>query len=274
MKKIKYIILFILVSICCGCSYFYASTTRNIRHSGFAIASGTFKCDAVFEKKEVNDKIKFYIGNFMISENGYIYETNLGRVYSNDMNCRKPDFSHKIEAVFDTNVMKDTEGNYYYLSGANNVTPYSKVSELDSNYSLYDILLRDDDVVKASATGTNEFYVLKEDGNVYLYTVIKNNASNTYIVDKINMIYSSNDFGSKIVDFNYNGNSTATYVRTEKSIFKMQVTNSEECNKYADVACKYEMMEDEKLTLAKDSILAYSGTSLITTYGKIFNVTN
>ena len=54
----------------------------------------------------------------------------------------------------------------------------------------------------------------------------------------------------------------------------MQVTNSEECYKYADVACKYEMLKDEKLTEEKDRIMAYSGSTLITNYGRVFNVNN
>ena len=54
----------------------------------------------------------------------------------------------------------------------------------------------------------------------------------------------------------------------------MKITNIKECSKYADVACKYEMAEDEDLTKAMNRIIAYNGGTLITTYGKIFNATN
>lgn len=277
MKKIKYIILFIFVFICCGCSYKYASTNRSIRHSGFVITNNTFKCDAIFEKKEViNDKIRFYIGNYMISEEGNIYETNLGKVYSNDMNCRRPDFSQKVYAIFDLNILKDNAGNYYYIGGNEKVSAFSQVTEADEDYSLYDLLLKDSDVVKVSTVNskTGEFYVLKTDGNIYQYIVSKNNTNNQYIIDSINKIYSSSDFGSRILDFDYKGSSTSTFVKTEKAFFRMKVTNSEECNKFADVSCEYQMMEDTKLTEVIDRVLAYNGSTLITTYGKVFNVIN
>lgn len=274
MKK-KYIILFILLLLCSGCSYKYASITRSIRHSGFIVANNTFKCDAIFGKKEViNDKVRFYIGNYMISESGNIYETNLGKVYSNDYNCRKPDFKGTIFAVFDLNVLKDSEGDYYYIGGNDKVAAFSKVSETDQDYTLYDILLKDTDVVKASTVNskTGEFYVLKSDGNIYQYKIINNNGQ--YITDSINLLYSASDFGANILDFNYNGSSTTTFVKTEKAYYRMKVTNSKECSKYADVPCKYEMAEDTELTKVMDKVLAYNGGTLITTYGKIFNATN
>lgn len=278
MKK-KYIILFILILICSGCSYKYASTTRTIRHSGFVIANNTFKCDAIFGKKEViNDKIRFYIGNYMISENGNIYETNLGRLYQNNYNCKKPDFDKTIYAVFDLNILKDSDGDYYYIGGNERVSAFSKVSETDQDYELYNILLKDDDVIKASTVNskTGEFYVLKTDGNIYQYFILSNNngVNKSYVTDSINLLYSARDFGAKILDFNYNGSSTTTFVKTEKAYYRMKITNIKECSKYADVACKYEMAEDEDLTKAMNRILAYNGGTLITTYGKIFNATN
>ena len=74
MKKIKFIVLFIFILMCCGCSYKYAGTTRTIRHSGFNMTSGKFTCSPIYDKKEIKDRIKLYVGNYMISENGNIYE--------------------------------------------------------------------------------------------------------------------------------------------------------------------------------------------------------
>lgn len=278
MKK-KYIILFILLLLCSGCSYKYASTTRSIRHSGFVVANNTFKCDAIYGKKEViNDKVRFYIGNYMISENGNIYETNLGRVYQNDYNCKKPDFNGTIYAMFDLNVLKDSNGDYYYVGGNEKVAAFSKVSETDEDYGLYDILLKDSDVVKASTVNskTGEFYVLKSDGNIYQYLITNSTVNNNkvYLTDSINLLYSASDYGAKILDFNYSGSSISTFVKTEKAYYRMRVTNSKECSKYADVACKYEMTEDADLTKVMDKVLAFNGSTLITTYGKIFNATN
>ena len=53
----------------------------------------------------------------------------------------------------------------------------------------------------------------------------------------------------------------------------MMATNREECSKYIDVTCTYEMSLDKGLTDHQNRILGFSGSYLITTYGKQFNVT-
>ena len=277
MKNIKYIVLFILVIVITGCSYKYASTTRNIRHSGFSVASNSFKCESIFDSKEeiVKEPIAFYIGGYMFTETGYLYETNLGKVYSNNMNCKKPEFNTLVAAVFDLSIIKGTDGKYYYVGGSEDIPAYSQATSNDEDYSLYDILLKDNDVVKASTINSKEgiYYVLKRNGNIYEYDVTKDK-NNHYSLINSYVKYDYSDYGSAIVDFNYNGSSTSTFVKTENSYYRMKVTNSEECSKYADVNCKYEMALDEKLTEEYGQILTYNGSTLITKYGKIFNVNN
>lgn len=274
MKNIKYIVLFILVLLSSGCSYFYASTTRNIRHSGFNIVGNKFVCTPIIEKKEIKDKVKFYSGNILITESGNLYEINLGKVYSNDMNCKKPDFSVKVSAIFDLSIVKGDDDNYYYLGGSTDIEPYSLVTTNNEDYALYDILLEDEDVVKVNTVNKKDgiYYVLKTDGNIYQYNINKNN--NVYKLLNNFLLYDKSDYDSKIVDFSYNGSNSTTYVKTEKSYYRMHVTNGDECYKYADIACKYEMDQDEKLTKEMDRVLAYNGSSLISTYGKVFSVNN
>ena len=54
-------------------------------------------------------------------------------------------------------------------------------------------------------------------------------------------------------------------------LYKMYMTNSAECSKYADVTCKYEMKEDETFNKYSDRIIAYSGNTLITDYKRVFS---
>ena len=275
MKKIKYIVLFILVIIITGCSYKYATSTRNIRHSGFTLASDSFKCDSIFDSKEeiVKEPIAFYIGGYLFTETGYLYEINLGKVYSNDMNCKKPEFDALVSAIFDLSIIKGTDGNYYYVGGSDDIPAYTQVTKNDEDYALYDILLKDNDIVKASTINSKEgiYYVLKRNGNIYEYDILKNDRDKTYSLTNSFIKYDYADYGSTIIDFNYSGSSTSTFVKTENSYYRMRVTNSEECSKYADVSCIYEMSLDENLTKEYDQILAYNGSTLITKYGKIFN---
>ena len=128
-------------------------------------------------------------------------------------------------------------------------------------------------VITRNVTKEGIYYVLKRNGNIYEYDVTKDK-NNHYSLINSYVKYDYSDYGSAIVDFNYNGSSTSTFVKTENSYYRMKVTNSEECSKYADVNCKYEMALDEKLTEEYDQILTYNGSTLITKYGKIFNVNN
>ena len=274
MKRIKYIILFLIVVLLAGCDYQYASTTREIRHSGFSLSSFKFKCSSIYTDEEVVDKPLYYIGNYIITESGLLYETNLGKPYSNKMNCKKPNFTEKISAIFDMKVVKTEDGSYYYLSGSDQVPAYSLVPESDEDYALYDILLKESSVLKVVTVNSKGgiYYVLKNDGNIYQYNVILEN--DEYLLDTTDMVYSYTEFGSKIKDFNYNGSNSTTYIKTETTYYRMLITNLEKCSSYVDVACDYKLKLDEGLKNSYDRILAYNGSTLITTYGKIFNVNN
>ncbi len=274
MRNIKYIILFLLTIICVGCSYQYASTTRDIRHSGFTIYSQKFTCNSIFTEKEIYDPIKFYVGNYMITKTGNIYETSLGKVYSNEMNCKRPDFDIKVTAILDLSIIRGIDNKYYYLSGNNEALRYTLVTESDKEYYLYNLLLGDKEVLKVQTINSNSgiYYVLRNDGNVYEYRIINNN--NSYIIDSISIIYNKNTYGSKIIDFNYNGSSSTTFIKTELSYYRMKVMNSSECYNYVDIACQYEMVLDSELQSNYNKILAYNGSNLVTSYGLIFNVNN
>ena len=274
MKRIKYIILFLIVGALAGCGYKYASFTREIRHSGFTLSSFSFKCPPIYNEDGSGDKPAFYIGNYIITESGTLYETNLGKPYSNDMNCRKPNFQEKVAAIFDMKIVKTSDGEFYYLSGSEEVPAYSIVPESDEDYHLYEILLSEDSVVRVVTVNSKGGidYVLKGDGNIYQYNIIMEN--NEWLLDTTELAYSYNEFGSKIKDFNYNGSNSTTYIKNETSYYRMMVTNQEKCSKYADVACEYKLKLDEGLKNTYDKILAYNGSTLITNYGKIFNVNN
>ncbi len=275
MKRIKYIILFLIVVVLVGCDYKYASFTREIRHSGFSLSSYSFKCPPVYNKEDgTGDKPRFYIGNYILTESGVLYETNLGKQYSNNMNCKKPNFSEKIDAIFDLKIVKAEDGQYYYLNGSEEVPAYSVVPQSDEDYELYNILLKESSVVRVVTVNSKGgiYYVLKNDGNIYQYNIYMEN--NEWLLDTTELAYSYSEFGSKIIDFNYNGSNSTTYIKTETSYYRMMVTNQEKCSKYADVACDYKLKLDEGLKGTYDKILAYNGSTLITTYGKIFNVVN
>ena len=123
--------------------------------------------------------------------------------------------------------------------------------------------------VKTVDASSGHYYVLKKDGNVYNFVVSKTHNSAAVVSSPV--VYSRSNYDGEIIDFSYAGKTSGTSVRTTSEIFRMIATNKEECSKYVDVACEYEMQLDEGLTEHQNKILGFSGTYLITTYGKQFN---
>ena len=274
MKKgFKISVLILIVAVMCtGCDVIHASSNRDIRHSGFAISGAELECNALFENPEYN-KVMFLTGAHVIMEDGSVYSLSISQKYSNDQHCMMSTLKGKVVALFDDNVVKLDDGKYYYLIRSGESAAYTQVLSKDSNYMVYDLILKSPDVVKVKTVDANSghYFVLKKDGNIYNYVISKNGDSMKLVSSPI--VYSKSNYGSSIIDFNYMGKATGTFIRTNTEIFRMTPINREECSKYVDIPCQFEMHLDERLTKHQGKILGFSGTYLITTYGKQFNVT-
>ena len=276
-KQIKLFILFgIVLFTCSACN---GDITRDIRHDGFAVGD-EFICD-VFYPKDKEDtsytKIKYFTGSQIIDETGKIYEVVLGRTYENKQNCKMADTALKVVSIFDNKIFKAEDNKYYYLEGQNNVSAYSMVPESDNNYYIYNLLLSDKDVIKAvtANSSTGSYYVLKADGNIYDYTITRADRNSPAVISSKFIKYNKNDFRAQIIDFNYAGDeSLATFVRTTETVFRNKVTNADECSKYADRKCDFKIIESEVFAKHKDKIITFNGSTLITTYKRMFTVSN
>lgn len=264
MKKcILFCLLLCLVFLCTGCE---GDITRGIRHAGYNLSGSDLICNDIITKYNNTDytKIKFLTSNLAIMSDDRIYEFSFSKQYSSGQNCRISVFDKKVISIFNSNVAKCDDG-YYTLVTNGDVPAFSKLSDV----SLYDIILGED-VVKAVSVDESSgiYYLLKGDGNIYKYVVSKNN--NSYSLVSSEVIYSKETFGY-IYDFGYSDeNPLGTYIRTDEKIYRKIVSNSNECQKYADISCKYEFVEDADLIVYDDYILGYNGTTLITNYGRVF----
>ena len=271
-RVIKISLLIVVVLLCTACN---GNVTRDIRHSGFTVGN-KFICDMVYPENK-NDtlykKIKYMTGTNIIDDNGYIYEVSLSQVYENKQNCKKANTDIIVKAIYDNKIVKATDNKYYYLVSDNSVSKYSLVPETDNSYELYKLLLGEDSIVKVGTADSSRgiYYVLKNDGNMYSYTVNRADYNSPLRIVSRTSIY--NDIAdSRIINFNYAGEySSATYIETENSIYRMIATNYDSCSKYADVTCTYEMKKDELLGKHKDRIIVYNGSMVITDYQQIFN---
>lgn len=276
MKKSIYSILLVfIIVLCSACN---GSVTRGIRHAGYNLDK-KFACSRFIPKKKDDvsyEKVRYITGTHIINTDGKIYEISLGQVYENKENCKEAPTDIKVKAIFDNKIIKGMDNKYYYLVSQNNIDSYREVTPLDNSYYLYDLLLKDKDVVKVitanSSNGT--YYILKTDGNVYENVIMTKERNRPPEIVSSKTVFDVSEFGSEIIDFNYVGNSSATYVRTEDKIFRMLITNKDKCSKYADVNCNYQMQEDTQLGEYLDKIIAFNGSTIITDYNQIFNLSN
>lgn len=269
-NKIKVVIVFLVVCfICTGCM---GDVTRGIRHAGFTLSSNEFSCSLLLSNTSdvTYQKLKYVSTTQAITSDGKIYDLSLGQKFSNEQNCKGSDFPRKVTAILDDSIVKGDDDNFYYLSGEN---MYSQVSENDSSYGIYTVLFEDATVKRAiTADGNNGVYlVLKSDGNIYKFVIVRNNTQSPYTLANSEIVYSKGRYG-KIIDFNYDQNNVSTYIRTEETLYRMKKTNADECDKYADVKCNFVMEEDSALMEYDNYIYGFNGQLLITSYGKVFNV--
>lgn len=257
-----------------GCD---GNVTRDLRHAGFNLSTNEFICKALTpasEKITSADSIMYTNGTYAITKNGKLYELSLSQPYSNDENCKKIDFPVKVIAYMDEAVLKGEDNKFYYAPGTTEAPELTEITANDSKYQLYSLLLGQTMTKKVITVNANDgiYYVLEEDGTVYQYTVTRQDYNSPYTITAKTPVYNEKEYG-KIIDFNYAGDSTATYLKTEDTIYRMKITNEEECTSYADIECKYKLQKDETLTTYyKDKILYYGPTLLITSYGKEFTI--
>lgn len=273
-KNLRFVLLFIMVLI--GCSGCNGNITRDIRHQGFDVSDSSFVCKPLFPSKDEEkdyERIRYLSDAFAITNEGNIYELSLRQKFSNGQNCKKSSFPLIVESIFDNSVIKASDGKYYYLFSQSNVPAYSEVTTMDNNYSIYNLLLTDPDVLKVQTIDQNQgyYYVLRRDGSIYNYVVTRESYNSPYTLAGAALVYNKNDYNGKIMDFYEAFDNPATFIKTNKEIHRMQATNLDQCMKYADVYCKYKMSLDKVLTEHLDRILGYNGGYLITDYGKVFS---
>lgn len=268
-------IIMILI-LCTGCD---GDVTRELRRDGFQDSEKKFICSPFFpaNKEDVNyEKVKFMTANHIVNQDGKLYEYSASNQFSSSENCREAQVYFSVKAIMDGNVAKGFDNKYYALTASsNNQSLYSEIRSNDNNYLIYQLLLQDDSVVKVTTvdSGNGLYYILLTDGNVYSYTIKRDDRNAPPTISGTSIVYNKSTFGERIIDYNYAGDSSTTYIKLESGrIFRMVATNLKECSKYIDIPCQYELVEDEALFKNKDRIIAYNGNSLITDYHKYFSM--
>lgn len=271
MKKVFKVTL-LMIAILFVCTACQGDVTRALRHEGFAIG-GDFVCEAFFDET-YTDKIRYLTGQKIITTSGRIYDVSFQQKYSNGSHCKVADTTLKVVAIMDDKIIKADDGKFYTLVDDNNSAAYSEITDTNNGYAIYKLLLEPEGTIKVVTADQNNgiYYVLKSDGNVYGITITQPDRNAPPAIVGSIVVYSREDYGGTIVDFGYAGNSPVTFVRTDSKVFHMKAMNVEECSKYADVPCDYQMVEATVFEEYRDYILVYNGSFVITTYKKTFSI--
>ena len=270
MKKFIKISLFTicLFTLCVGCQ---GDITRALRHNGYSLAAKKIVCN-VFYGEEATEHIRFLTSAHAITDNGDIYEMSPTIKYSNNQNCRKAGTDIRVKALYGDTVALATNGKIYNLVASNEAAAYTEIGPSNNAYEQYNLLFTQTNAIKFVSAGTDGLtYGLSPDGNVYGYTLQKDNNNGPLRIAGTVIAYNKMDYGN-IIDFGYAGKSLATYVKTSDKVYHLSITNQKECSNYADIPCNYIMAEDEVLEKYSDYILAYNGSSIYTTYKKYFTL--
>ena len=278
-KKIRYFIIILMLFMVTGCKN--GEVTRGIRHAGFIINSEEFNCSEFMPKDEEDTnytRIWYYNGTKLITANGIIYDVAIGGKFSSSVggkeSCKKSNFTKKVTAILDDKIIRADDGRLYYLVANGNAAAYTAVTAADSSYALYQILFKDPATIKIITVDSNAgiYYLLKRDGNVYKYVITKSDHNQPPVLVDSPIVYSKGTYGA-ILDFNYSlSEMGGNFIRTNTSIHRNIATNFETCSQYADIQCHYEMKQDVELIKYMNDVIVYNGTTIITTYGTIFNI--
>lgn len=255
MKIKKYLI--IAFSLCLvGCK---GDDIREFRHSGYNINDNKFSC------KEV-EKVKYLYDNFLVSESNDIYYISLDLPYSNKSNCRLINSNEKLQSIYGEETFK-SYNNIIYSFDYNN---YSDFPVINSTDKITEFLLNDNTNLKI-INNENHYYTLKNDGNIYDYVIEEKD--NIVSIVTSTLLYSSNSLDGTIIDFYYSSNMPSNYIKTSTSYYTFK-PNNEECKKYADIECNYELKKDELLNKYSNEIYAYNGKRVILSNGKVLDNTS
>lgn len=263
MKKKQFIIVLMLIPIIAlsGCTKQNSVSDNKGKENNSYNLIGE-KINFVCSDLKGND---FYILFNDIYMNNSIY--NQGQLYSNNQNCKKID-----NISYDRYVILNSSARGDIFIKNNDAYVYTSSEKEGPKLIKYDgvlehkIISLEEDVISISLESTvwtpnnnsnsYKFYVLKNDGNVYLYETVKHK-----IVNKNKIVYSSEEYG-KIKYFYYSSNDSKSIeniiLLSDKGLYTNETINNDDCIKYADIECKKEFKLNEEYDKVKEKIIFFN----------------
>lgn len=250
------ILLFSLITLIIGCksneknNYYKDEKSINDSHEEKKLSD--YKQGHKIKCSLLNENIISYLDNFVEYNSKEIYHINFNQLYSNNENCIK---------VFTANNNIIGTINHGYYSGMADINGHIYGIN-ESNLQIFEDIgkhlayLPKDDELMSSLPGTFIHSVYnKKNKTLIIYENYKVNNEKKYIVD-------ISKLKDEEVIMNY-----GDVIKTNKKYYQIvkNITNKEECNKYADIECeyKYEIINNEIMSNSYNDILSYINGKII-----------
>ena len=230
-----------------------------------------------FVCKDINN-IEFHLTSNHIYMNNSIYDQ--GQLYSNDQNCKKiNNINYDRYVILNSSAVGDIfiKNNQAYTF-AQYENQDAKLVEYDW-VSEYKEISLENGVISISLESsiwddkdgaTNyKFYVLKKDGNVYLYET-----KNHKVVKNDEIVYNSDEYG-KIKYFYYASNSSKSIeniiLLSDKGLYTNEIVKDDNCIKYAHVECKKEFKINKEYDKVKNEIVFFNKDYIVDKEYNLYN---
>ena len=198
------------------------------------------------------NNIKDFQSDYFVTKNNEIYDISFDKLYSNNQNCKKREIDIDVSNIQD-----------YYIFSKNNkiynvrdleeeyITDYSQIYLLDKN--IIKIISSDYDNGKINV-------LVFKDNNIYKQTYNITNGENGFnkiTFEKEELYKSLEEYGNiKHITFephlytNSDKNiqlwkSTIKTIISDKGYYYLNEVKTDECTKYVDIECEFELKESE-----------------------------
>lgn len=215
-----------------------------------------FKCD------EIKDKEIIYFNHDILVLSDYkIYEVLLSndKLYSNNQQCKKVDTGDiKIDGLFvayESAYFKSNDSFYSFMTTAYNNKEFRKIDEFDITKSIIVMITNNHSII--GVDNNNIYYTIK-DGNIYKVSL----TNYPYEIKSEEIIISKDEYGYiKSADMSRNVDLQITQLITDRGIYTLKKKKDQDCEKYVDVSCEYELvLSDIYSKYSKD--IRYMGNRL------------
>lgn len=269
LKKISMLVLcgIVLFGVC-GCDNSKKEITNKNDSKGTTLNEELTYVGTLTSLEEKN--IILSNGNFLVADNG-IYAVSFDKLFSNDSNYKKMEINNN-----DIVGIENADwGNFSFLNSKEQILSCSlqnNCSQLSNGNSAK--LANTIELLNGSSFGD---YLYITDNKLFY-------SKNVYldlegVKPKDDILVDNDSMGNEKVVAIYKGQNNY-FVKTDKAFYRFKenkiTTNKEECEKYADIECKYEyeykIIKDEKLTKHFQDIKYIVSDKMIFNDNKVYSL--